>query len=85
MKRVSVFLTALVCTLVWHSGFAAEDESELETIVVTASRLHRSAAELTQSVTTIERTKIDARQFANVTELLRQIAGINVIQQGGRG
>ena len=85
MKRLSVFLTALVCTFVWHPGLSAEDESELETIVVTASRLHRSAAELTQSATTIERTKIDARQFANVTELLRQIAGINVIQQGGRG
>ncbi|MGI9205325.1 MAG: TonB-dependent receptor plug domain-containing protein [Woeseiaceae bacterium] len=57
----------------------------METIVVTASRLERSVAELTQSATIVSRAEIEARQFANVTELLRQVPGVNVIQQGARG
>jgi vitamin B12 transporter len=85
MKRITPFLLALASAFVCNSGLSAENESEVDTIVVTASRLDRSAAELTQSAKVIERTEIDARQVTNAAELLRHVAGINVIQRGGRG
>lgn len=85
IKRLVPILSALTSALVCHSALTAENESEVDTIVVTASRLDRSAVELTQSAKVIERAEIDARQVASVAELLRQVAGINVIQQGARG
>lgn len=85
MKQVPPFLAILASTLSWQSTLAAEIESKIESIVVTASRLDRASIELTQSATVITRAEIEARQFASVTELLRQVAGVNVIQQGARG
>ena len=60
-------------------------EEQIETLVVTASRLSRSRDKLSQATTIIERDAIEARQTASVAELLRQVPGINVSQQGGRG
>ena len=85
MNRLPPFLAALTGALVCHSAVSAENESSLETIVVTASRLDRSVAELAQSATIVDRAEIEARQFASVTELLRHLPGVNVIQQGARG
>ncbi len=67
-------------------GVRAENDTEaVDTIVVTASRLERPAGELTLSVDIIDAAAIEARQAASVTELMRQLPGVNVIQQGGRG
>ena len=64
---------------------AEEDTKMLETLIVTASRLDSSADELTPSIEVISRDRINSRNASSVTELLRQVAGINIIQQGGRG
>ncbi|MEL7187024.1 MAG: TonB-dependent receptor [Pseudomonadota bacterium] len=81
MIRIPPFPTVAVIVLFCQVAQA----SDIESIVVTASRLERPATELTQSATVIGRDEIDARQLANVTELLRHVAGLNVVQQGGRG
>ena len=89
MNRYPPFLAALAIVPVWHPALAVEYEStlenEVESIVVTASRLDRSVAEVAQSATIIERAQIEAYQVASVAELLRSVAGINVVQQGSRG
>ncbi|MGI9234076.1 MAG: TonB-dependent receptor plug domain-containing protein [Woeseiaceae bacterium] len=85
MRRLPPFLAALATVVVWHPCVAADEQSNVDLIVVTASRLQRTASELTQSVTVFDRAEIQARQYASVTELLRQVAGINVVQQGARG
>ena len=64
---------------------AEEGTEMLETLIVTASRLDSSADELTPSIEIITRDEINSRNTSSVTELLRQVAGSNIIQQGGRG
>ncbi len=83
----TVIRACLTCVLLLASAvsWADDGESYVDTIVVTGSHLKRLVAESTQSVSVLTREDIEARQAANVTELLRQVAGINVIQQGARG
>lgn len=57
----------------------------LDSVVVTASRLKVPAENLSQTVEIITRAEIDRLRAASTTEVLRQIRGANVIQQGGRG
>jgi outer membrane cobalamin receptor len=65
---------------------SAEDESaEIDTLVVMATRLKSGLFEIPQTIEIITAGDIAARQAPNVTELLRQAAGLNVIQQGARG
>ena len=89
MIRFPPFLPAASLLVCSTPLAAAEDTADalenIESIVVTASRLERDATELTQSATIIGRAEIEARQYANVTEMLRHVAGLNVVQQGGRG
>lgn len=64
---------------------ASEEDSDVENVVVTASRLDQTTASAPQSVSVLTAEAIEIRQPASVTELLRQFAGVNVIQQGARG
>lgn len=75
-------LVAMICPSPAHPETS---DNSFDTIVVTASRLGRPAAELTQSIDIIDASDIEARQPASFTGLMRQLPGINVIQQGGRG
>ena len=63
-----------------HAGNKAPDS-----IVVTASRLEQPADNLSQTIEIITREEIERLRAASATEVLRQIPGANVIQQGGRG
>lgn len=56
-----------------------------DTIVVTASRLDQRLGDLTQSAEILTTDDIERLWAASATEVLRQIPGTNVIQQGGRG
>ena len=64
---------------------AEEGTAMLETLIVTASRLDISADELTPSIEIVSSERINSQNASSVTELLRQVAGSNIIQQGGRG
>ena len=83
MKRALSGLAALIVAVDIGEAFASDDE--IDDIVVTASRLERSVDLLGMSVTVIDRATIDARQPASVSELLRHVPGVNVVQQGSRG
>ncbi len=76
-------LLVALSTLTCAKPLAAEEG--LSDIVVTASRLNRSAAELSQTIETVSHDEITSLQAASVVEVLRQLPGTNVIQQGGRG
>jgi len=64
---------------------SAEEEAKLDMIVVTASRLDQPAENLSQSIEIISSDDIDRLWASSTTEVLRQLPGTNVIQQGGRG
>lgn len=59
--------------------------TEVENVVVTASRLGQPAEDLSQTVEILMQDDIERLWAASATEVLRQIPGTNVIQQGGRG
>jgi len=65
---------------------AAEQEAvELENVVVTATRTEVPMKELGVSATVITAEEIERRQAKDAVDLLRDVAGINVAQQGSRG
>ena len=61
------------------------DAATVESIVATASRLDQPADMLSQPIEVITRDDIDRLWAASTAEVLRQVPGTNVIQQGGRG
>lgn len=66
--------------------YAAEKEAvELENVVVTATRTKVPTKELGVSATVITAEEIERSQAEDAADLLRDVAGINVAQQGSRG
>src|SRR5213080_5363935 len=87
-RRVSVS-TLLACSIlpVWagSGAQAAADAEALQLIVVTATRIPTPEAELASSVTVVTADEIAAQQQRTFADVLRNIPGLNVVQQGGPG
>ncbi len=86
-RRVSVS-ALLACSIlpVWAgSGAQAADAEALQLIVVTATRIPTPEAELASSVTVVTADEIAAQQQRTFADVLRNIPGLNVVQQGGPG
>lgn len=64
---------------------AWEEDRELETIVITATRTPMRLGQATSSVTVIEREELEARQAQSVLDVLRSVPGVDVVQSGSRG
>ncbi len=62
-----------------------DEQSELQTIVVTATRIPTPQLELGSSVTVVTAADIDARQERTFADVLKDIPGLNVVQTGGPG
>ncbi len=60
-------------------------DEPLATIVVTATRTATRLDETTTAVTVIDRAEIEQRHAENVVELLRDVPGVDVVQNGSRG
>lgn len=78
--------------LVSHSAFAAaepmvgaEPPSALDPIVTTATRAPRPASELLAPIVIIDRAAIERALAADLSDLLRNYAGIDVARSGGPG
>src|SRR5205807_3446314 len=86
-RRVSVS-ALLACSIlpVWAgSGAQAADAEALQLIVVTATRIPTPEAELASSVTVVTADEIAAQQQRTFADVLRNIPGLNLVQQGGPG
>ena len=66
-------------------GSADGKTSRLDPTVVTATRTHTPLSDLPQTVTVISREDIEESKVDTVADLLRQVAGVEVQQSGGRG
>lgn len=58
---------------------------KLDEIVVTATRTEVPRSQIPGSVTVMTEKDIESAQVSNVSDLLRNIPGIDVVQQGGAG
>jgi vitamin B12 transporter len=61
------------------------DADALQTIVITATRIPTLELDLASSVTVVTAQEIAARQERTFAEVLKNIPGLNVVQQGGPG
>lgn len=64
---------------------AAHAASELDHITVTATRSGETLADTSSSVTAITRQEIDARNYRSVSDALRGVPGVDVVQSGSWG
>lgn len=81
-ERLAV--TALFCALS-TVAVAQDSGNELEDVIVTASIIEKPVNEITHSVTVIDEKKIEEQGFTDMTEILRQQAGVEFKQVGGPG
>ena len=61
------------------------EETDLQSIVVTATRIPTPALQVASSVTVVSAEEIATRQVRTLPDLLKEIPGLNVVQSGGPG
>jgi vitamin B12 transporter len=61
------------------------DETELQSIVVTATRIPTPELQIASSVTVVTAAEIAARQIRTLPDLLKEVPGLNIVQSGGPG
>jgi vitamin B12 transporter len=70
---------------VGEGGDSGTSEQPLATIVVTATRTATRLDEATTSVTVVDEHAIEQRQAQTVLELLHDVPGVDIVQNGSRG
>lgn len=75
---------AVACVLA-SAGAAADSAHPVEEVVVHAGKIEKRVNEVTHSVTVVDEKVIEDQAFTDVTEVLRQQAGIEFKQVGGPG
>ncbi len=78
-------LTLVAPALLFNNPAHAEDATEIDPVVVTATRTARTVDDSLASVTVIERADIERLQARSVPDLLRGAQGIQVSNSGGAG
>jgi vitamin B12 transporter len=81
------FAAACVALLIpFCTSIAAPGEAtELQSIVVTATRIPTPELQIASSVTVVTAAEIAARQIRTLPDLLKEVPGLNVVQSGGPG
>jgi vitamin B12 transporter len=75
-----LLVAALAC-----GAARATDGDEQPVVVVSATRVPTPAVEIASSVTVITAEDIDARQLRTISDVLKAVPGLNVVQTGGPG
>jgi vitamin B12 transporter len=81
LHRVATVVLPLCCCPL----YASDQATELDQIIVTATRTARTADETLASVTVITREEIERRQATSVQEVLRGVPGLGISNSGGLG
>lgn len=80
-----VLVAALAALLTAAAHAQADEDDDLLTILITASRFAETADEALAPVTVITRQEIEDKQAATVEEVLRAVPGITLSNNGGVG
>jgi vitamin B12 transporter len=86
----SALFLGMACALLiplqaaWSDTSNAADET-LQSVVVTATRIPTPEIEVASSVTIVTAEQISARQIRTLPDLLKEVPGLNVVQEGGPG
>lgn len=86
MKKISSLILSCVPLLSFgHSVVARSAPSELEPVVVTATRSPLPLRQVGSSITVITADDLSARHVQTVSEALRGVPGLDVMRSGGPG
>jgi len=81
-----VAATCIASLIPFCASIAAQgEETELQSIVVTATRIPTPELQIASSVTVVTAEEIAARQIRTLPDLLKEVPGLNVVQSGGPG
>ena len=78
-------LTALILLAGVCSLARATDGDAPEQIIVSATRTPTPALEVASSITVITAAELEARQLRTISDALKDVPGLNVVQTGGPG
>jgi len=78
-------LLALSITSALISSITLADEQATESIIITANRTAQNAADILSSVQVISRIDIEFSSASSVAELLSEVNGLQITQNGGAG
>lgn len=81
----TTLLSAAVLATVSLCASAEDAPSWLDRVQVTGNRIEQPVERALQSVTVLTRTEIEASRAADVSDLLAQQAGIDIVRTGGSG
>jgi outer membrane cobalamin receptor len=73
-------LLTVNCSLLW-----AEEKIKLEEVVVTATRIEESIEDIAQDVSVITKKQIEAGSYGNITEVVKNVVGVDLRGYGNRG
>jgi outer membrane cobalamin receptor len=78
------FTLALFSTFFTVSSTFAEQRVKLDEVVVTATRIEESIEDVAQDVTVITKKQIESGSYQSISEIIRNVAALNVIEYGNR-
>jgi vitamin B12 transporter len=85
MTKISIPLPCLFLLAISTGAQAGEDTVPLETMVITANRTETKEKEVGSSLTVITADEIQKRQVLTVTDALRLVPGLDIVNSGGLG
>src|SRR3972149_10992873 len=83
MKKIMLIVTFILCMLITESTFA--ENVKIEEIIVTGTSTGMPRSVIPASVTVITEKDIKESGISNVSDLLRKVPGLDVVQPGGTG
>lgn len=82
----SAFTSLLTATIFPNSSYADhKPQAVMPQLIVSATRIPTSANEIASSVTVITSDEIEAKQQRTLSEVLQDVAGLNLVQTGSAG
>ena len=84
LQVLFAFTLALLSTLFTFSLTFAEQPVKLDEVVVTATRIEESIQDVAQDVTVITKKQIESGSYQSISDIIRNVAALNVIEYGNR-
>ncbi|MCK0179489.1 TonB-dependent receptor [Flavobacteriaceae bacterium S0862] len=87
MRTINSYVIALLLVLVGYTSFAQEKQNtkQLDSVVITSSRIDLPFKENSRTITVISAQEIAQSPAINITELLQQVAGVDMRRRGVNG
>ncbi len=78
-------LLLATCHSLSVASLSAEETIKLEEVVVTATRTEESVEDVAQDVTVITKKEIESGSYKRISEIIRNVIGLNLFESGNRG